>query len=51
MRDDVFELGELVGPYQIAPFNNLEENLNFRITEKFFIYVDAEELNDVLSSN
>ena len=50
MRDDVFELGELVGPYQIALFNNLEENLNFRITENIFIYVDAEELNDVLSS-
>ena len=51
MRDDVFELGELVGPYQIAPINNLEENLNFRITENIFIYVDAEELNDVLSSS
>jgi len=51
MGDDVFELGELVGPYQIAPSYNLEENSNFRITENIFIYVDAKELNDVLSSS
>jgi len=51
MGDYVFELGELVDPYQIAPSNNLEENSNFRITENIFIYVDVEELDDVLCSN
>jgi len=51
--DDVFQLGELVYPYWIAPSNDLEENLNFCITNNIFVDVDvdAEKLNDVLSSN
>jgi hypothetical protein len=51
MRDDVFQLGELVDPYRITPSNNLEENSIFCITNNFFVSVDANELNDVLSSN
>jgi hypothetical protein len=27
--DDVFQLGELVAPYQVALSNDLEENSNF----------------------
>jgi hypothetical protein len=48
-RDDVFQLGELVVPYHVALSNDLEENSNFCITNN--IFVDAEELNDILSSN
>ena len=49
--DDVFQLGKLVDTYRVAPSNNLKENSNFCIIENIFIDVDAEELNDVLSSN
>jgi hypothetical protein len=49
--DDIFQLGELVNPYRVAPFNDLEENLNFHIVENIFINVDVEELNDSLSSS
>jgi hypothetical protein len=41
----------LVDPYQVAPFNDLEENSNFCIAENIFADVNAEKLNDVLSSN
>jgi len=49
MRDDVFEVNELVDPYQVAPSIDLEENLIFHILKN--IFVDVEELNVVLSSN
>jgi hypothetical protein len=51
MEDDVFQLGELVDPYQVAPSNDLEKNSNFCITDNIFVNVDIEELNDVLSSS
>ena len=46
-----FQLSKLVDPYRVAPFNDLEDNSNFCIIENMFIDVDAEELNDVLSSS
>ena len=49
MRDDVFEVNELVDPYQVAPSIDLQENLIFHILKN--IFVDVEELNVVLSSN
>jgi hypothetical protein len=49
MRDDVFQVNELVDPYQVAPSIDLEENLIFHILKN--IFVDVEELNVVLSSN
>jgi hypothetical protein len=49
MRDDVFQLGELVDRYQVALSNDIEENSNFCITDNIFVDVDAEEVNDVLS--
>ena len=49
MRDDVFEVNELVDPYQVAPSIDLQENLIFHILKN--IFVDFEELNVVLSSN
>jgi len=37
--DNVLQLDELVNPYQIAPSIDLEENLNFHVTEKTFVDV------------
>ena len=51
MRDDVFQVSELVEPYQVAPSIDLEENSNFHIFDNIFVNVDAEELNVVLSSS
>jgi hypothetical protein len=51
MRDDVFQVSELVEPYRVAPSIDLEENLNFHIFNNIFVNVDVEELNVVLSSN
>jgi len=49
--DDVFQVSELVDPYQFAPSIDLEENSNFRVTENIFVDVDVEELNVVLNSS
>ena len=51
MRDDVFQLGELVDPYRVTSSNDLEENSNFCIAENIFIDVDIKELNDILNSS
>jgi hypothetical protein len=47
--DDVFQLGELVDLYRVTISNDLKENLNFHTTEKTFVDIGAEELNNVLS--
>ena len=47
--DDVFQIDELVDTYRVAPSTNLEENLDFRLTENIFIDVDDQELNDILN--
>jgi hypothetical protein len=36
MRDDVFQLDELVDRYQVALSNDIEENSNFCITDNIF---------------
>jgi len=41
--DDVFQLDELVDPYQVALFNDLEENSNFHVAENTLIDVDIEK--------
>ena len=51
MRDEVFQVSELVEPYRVAPSINLEENLNFRVFDDSLVDVDTEELNVVLSSS
>jgi hypothetical protein len=51
MGDDVFQLGELVDPYRVTMSNDLEENLNFCITDNIFVDVDAEKLNVFLNSS
>jgi hypothetical protein len=37
MRNVIFELGELVDPYRVAPSNDLEENSDFGITNNIFL--------------
>jgi hypothetical protein len=51
VRDEVFQVSELVEPYRVAPSIDLEENLNFHVFDDSLIDVDAEELNVVLSSS
>ena len=49
---DVFQLGELVNPYRVAPSNNFKKkNSNFHINKNIFVDVDVDELNDVLNSS
>jgi len=51
VRDEVFQVSELVEPYRVAPSIELEENSNFRVFDDSLVDVDAEELNFVLSSS
>ena len=51
MRDEVFQVSDLVEPYRVAPSFDLEENSNFRVFDDSFVDVDTEELNVVLSSS
>ena len=48
VRDEVFQVSELVEPYRAAPSIDLEENLNFHVFDDNLVDVDAEELNAVL---
>jgi hypothetical protein len=50
VRDEVFQVNELVEPYRIAPSIELEENSNFHVFDDSLVDVDVEELNVVLSS-
>ena len=51
VRDEVFQVSELVEPYRVAPSIELEENSNFRVSDDSLVDVDVEELNVVLSSS
>jgi hypothetical protein len=51
VRDEVFQVNELVEPYRVAPSIDLEENSNFHVFNDTLVDVDAEELDVVLSSN
>ena len=51
MRDEVFQVSELVEPYRVTPSIDLEENSNFHVLDDSLVNVDAEELNVVLSSS
>jgi hypothetical protein len=51
VRDEVFQINELVEPYRIAPSIELEKNSNFRVFDDSLVDVDVEELNVVLSSS
>jgi hypothetical protein len=45
--DDVFQIDELVDAYWVALSTDLEENLNFSVTENIFIDVVVKKSNDV----
>ena len=53
VRDEVFQVSELVKPYRVAPSIEVEENPNFHVFDDSLvdIDVDVEELNFVLSYN
>ena len=51
IKNDVFQVSELVELYRVAPSVDLEENSNFHVFDDSLVNVDAEELNVVLSSN
>ena len=51
VRDEVFQVSELVEPYWVAPSIELEENSNFRVFDDSLVDIDAKELNVVLSSS
>ena len=51
VRDEVFQVSELVEPYRVAPSIELEENSNFHVSDDSLVDVDVEELNVVLSSS
>jgi len=51
VRDEVFQVRELVEPYRVAPSIELEENSNFHVFDDSLVDCDAKELNVVLSSS
>ena len=51
VRDEVFQVSELVEPYRVAPSIELEEKSNFHVSDDSLVDVDVEELNVVLSSS
>jgi len=51
VRDEVFQVSELVEPYWVAPSIELEENSIFCVFDDSLVDVDVEELNFVLSSS
>jgi hypothetical protein len=51
VRDEVFQVSELVEPYRVAPSIDLEENSNFHVFDDSLVDVDVEELNVFLSSS
>jgi hypothetical protein len=51
VRDEVFQVSELVEPYRVAPSVDLKENSNFHVFDDSLVDVDAKELNVVLSSS
>ena len=46
--DNVFQIDELIDPYQIAPSTNFEKNSDFHVAEITFVDVNAEKLNNIL---
>jgi hypothetical protein len=51
VRDEVFQVSELIESYRVAPSIDLEEKSNFRVFDDSLVDVDAEKLNVVLSSS
>jgi hypothetical protein len=51
VRDEVFQVSELVEPYQVTLSIDLEDNSNFCFFDDSLVDVDAEELNIALNSS
>jgi len=51
VRDEIFQVSELVELYRVAPSIDLEENSNFHVFDDSLVDVDANELNIILSSS
>jgi hypothetical protein len=51
VRDEVFQVSELIESYRVAPSIDLEEKSIFRVFDDSLVDVDAEKLNVVLSSS
>ena len=51
VRDDVFQVSQLIEPYRVASLINLEENLNFHIFDDSIVDDDVEKLNVILISS
>jgi hypothetical protein len=51
VRDEVFQVSELVEPYQVTPSIDLEDNSIFCFFDDSLVDVDAEELNIALNSS
>jgi hypothetical protein len=51
VRDEVFQVSELVEPHRVAPSIELEENSKFHVFDDSLVDMDAEELNFILSSS
>lgn len=49
MKDYVFQMKLLLDPYRVAPSIELE-NLNIYITKNYYIDVDIDKLNEILSN-
>jgi hypothetical protein len=41
VRDDIFQINELVDAYRVASSTNLEKNSNFYIVGNIFVNVDT----------
>ena len=41
VRDEVFQVSELVEPYRVAPSIELEENSNFCVSDDSLVDIDA----------
>jgi hypothetical protein len=51
VRDKVFQVSELVEPYQVTPSIDLEESSNFHVFDDSLVDVDTEEMHVILSSS
>ena len=49
VKDDVFQISELVEPYRVSPLFDFEENSKFCVFDNIFVNVDTKKLNVVLS--
>lgn len=47
----MFQLNKLIDTYKLTLSTELEVDSNFYVTENTYVHVDADKLNDILSTN